>query len=464
MFQGGTAPAHDHARSGRVLSNDCIECASRALRYSTLDATGARGGSCPVPLSTEVGWGAFIIFVVLDELSRFPGNCRRLHRFRLPFPRSTPRVRPLSRRAPAAGVWWASMSGAKERFARARAGSGPPADVPGTGNATKKVRLFRFPPPLSRALAQFWTPLTRVCPLHSRRMRLLKLQRARRARSPRLGSVGRTVSSTSSSGTRYRSRTKRNSSWRSRRRRTGGVATRRRRRSSPPTRNFSKTRSCSAPRTARRCETNSSSHSCTRNLRGSTPCSRSRRRRQKPRRTPPAPRRKPPREPPSARHRAFPARAGGHRPAQVAEAAQGRVRAKRPHKRAEAPELAGAPVAQGASATTRANPLGKIIRATQCKRCGGFGHDSGDRECPMRDHNPNDAFRAKLEDPLTLMRAREALREGSRRLELKAPMTAAGVTDARGSGPGRGQSADGVRSGRRRRCARGDGGRGGTGG
>lgn len=104
MFQGGTAPAHDHARSGRVLSNDCIECASRALRYSTLDATGARGGSCPVPLSTEVGWGAFIIFVVLDELSRFPGNCRRLHRFRLPFPRSTPRVRPLSRRAPAAGV------------------------------------------------------------------------------------------------------------------------------------------------------------------------------------------------------------------------------------------------------------------------------------------------------------------------------------------------------------------------
>ena len=225
------------------------------------------------------------------------------------------------------------MSGAKERFARARAGSGPPADVPGTGNATKKVRLFRFPPPLSRALAQFWTPLTRVCPLHSRRMRLLKLQRARRARSPRLGSVGRTVSSTSSSGTRYRSRTKRNSSWRSRRRRTGGVATRRRRRSSPPTRNFSKTRSCSAPRTARRCETNSSSHSCTRNLRGSTPCSRSRRRRQKPRRTPPAPRRKPPREPPSARHRAFPARAGGYRPAQVAEAAQGRVRAKRPHKR-----------------------------------------------------------------------------------------------------------------------------------
>ena len=50
----------------------------------------------------------------------------------------------------------------------------------------------------------------------------------------------------------------------------------------------------------------------------------------------------------------------------------------------------------------------------------------------MRDHNPNDAFRAKLEDPLTLMRAREALREGSRRLELKAPMTAAGGSPTRG--------------------------------
>ena len=138
--------------------------------------------------------------------------------------------------------------------------------------------------------------------------------------------------------------------------------TRRRRRSSPPTRNFSKTRSCSAPRTARRCETNSSSHSCTRNLRGSTPCSRSRRRRQKPRRTPPAPRRKPPREPPSARHRAFPARAGGHRPAQVAEAAQGRVRAKRPHKRGGT-RARGRARRAGRLRDDTSKPLGKIIRA-----------------------------------------------------------------------------------------------------
>ena len=153
------------------------------------------------------------------------------------------------------------MSGAKERFARARAGSGPPADVPGTGNATKKVRLFRFPPPLSRALAQFWTPLTRVCPLHSRRMRLLKLQRARRAQ-PKVGFGWCTVSSTSSSGTRYRSRTKRNF--------LTEQAEADRRRSQEAAKEFAanaeffKTRSCSAPGPPAP-RNNSSSHSCTRN-------------------------------------------------------------------------------------------------------------------------------------------------------------------------------------------------------
>ena len=50
----------------------------------------------------------------------------------------------------------------------------------------------------------------------------------------------------------------------------------------------------------------------------------------------------------------------------------------------------------------------------------------------MRDHNPNDAFRAKLEDPLTLMRAREALSEGSRKFELKTPMTTSGLSPTRG--------------------------------
>ena len=78
------------------------------------------------------------------------------------------------------------------------------------------------------------------------------------------------------------------------------------------------------------------------------------------------------------------------------------------------PELAGAPrVAPrgggGDADGVGARPLGVQIRATQCLRCGGFGHASGDRECTMRAHNPNDAFRAKTEDPLSLMRAREAL-------------------------------------------------------
>ena len=99
---------------------------------------------------------------------------------------------------------------------------------------------------------------------------------------------------------------------------------------------------------------------------------------------------------------------------------------------AEAPEMAGAPRERGAGENAVVKPLGKQLRAVQCLRCGGFGHTSADRECPMRDHNPNDAFRAKLEDPLTLMRARGALSEGSRKFELKTPMTTSGLSPTRG--------------------------------
>ena len=94
--------------------------------------------------------------------------------------------------------------------------------------------------------------------------------------------------------------------------------------------------------------------------------------------------------------------------------------------------MAGAPRERGAGENAVVKPLGKQLRAVQCLRCGGFGHTSADRECPMRDHNPNDAFRAKLEDPLTLMRAREALSEGSRKFELKTPMTTSGLSPTRG--------------------------------
>ena len=61
----------------------------------------------------------------------------------------------------------------------------------------------------------------------------------------------------------------------------------------------------------------------------------------------------------------------------------------------EMPELRGAPKMDGVG-LARVQPFGKQVKAVQCLRCGGFGHQSGDKECPMRDQNPADEFRVKL--------------------------------------------------------------------
>ena len=45
-------------------------------------------------------------------------------------------------------------------------------------------------------------------------------------------------------------------------------------------------------------------------------------------------------------------------------------------------------------------PMGIQLRNVKCMRCGEWGHSSGDRECSLRDHNPNDLFRMRVEDPL----------------------------------------------------------------
>ncbi|KAG3115560.1 hypothetical protein PI124_g1971 [Phytophthora idaei] len=47
------------------------------------------------------------------------------------------------------------------------------------------------------------------------------------------------------------------------------------------------------------------------------------------------------------------------------------------------------------------NPLGLRLRNVRCIRCGEWGHQSGDRECKLRDQNPNDATRQRWEDPVT---------------------------------------------------------------
>ncbi|KAF4321678.1 hypothetical protein BBO99_00001130 [Phytophthora kernoviae] len=47
------------------------------------------------------------------------------------------------------------------------------------------------------------------------------------------------------------------------------------------------------------------------------------------------------------------------------------------------------------------NPVGVRLRNVRCIRCGQWGHQSGDRECGLKDQNPHDAARQMREDPVT---------------------------------------------------------------
>ena len=54
----------------------------------------------------------------------------------------------------------------------------------------------------------------------------------------------------------------------------------------------------------------------------------------------------------------------------------------------------------------RAKPFGIEIRNVKCLRCGTYGHQSGDRECPLKDAiMPNEESRLRKDDPLTAMMA-----------------------------------------------------------
>ena len=64
-------------------------------------------------------------------------------------------------------------------------------------------------------------------------------------------------------------------------------------------------------------------------------------------------------------------------------------------------------------------PFGIEIRNVKCARCGQFGHSSGDRECPLRDFNPNDAQRQMLEDPLTLINEQEQALRNNSKIQIK---------------------------------------------
>lgn len=50
----------------------------------------------------------------------------------------------------------------------------------------------------------------------------------------------------------------------------------------------------------------------------------------------------------------------------------------------------------------RVKPFAVEVRNVKCLRCGNFGHQSGDRECPLKDAvMPNEEHRLKRDDPLT---------------------------------------------------------------
>lgn len=54
----------------------------------------------------------------------------------------------------------------------------------------------------------------------------------------------------------------------------------------------------------------------------------------------------------------------------------------------------------------RAKPFGVEVRNVKCLRCGNYGHQSGDRECPLKDAiMPNEESRLKRDDPLNAILA-----------------------------------------------------------
>ncbi|KAF8772110.1 hypothetical protein HU200_006104 [Digitaria exilis] len=57
-------------------------------------------------------------------------------------------------------------------------------------------------------------------------------------------------------------------------------------------------------------------------------------------------------------------------------------------------------------APVRIKPFAVEVRNVRCLRCGNYGHQSGDRECPLKDViMPNEESRLKRDDPLTTIKA-----------------------------------------------------------
>ena len=63
-------------------------------------------------------------------------------------------------------------------------------------------------------------------------------------------------------------------------------------------------------------------------------------------------------------------------------------------------------------APARVKPFGVEVRNVKCLRCGNYGHQSGDRECPLKDViMPSEESRLKRDDPLNAILAHTDLNE-----------------------------------------------------
>lgn len=67
----------------------------------------------------------------------------------------------------------------------------------------------------------------------------------------------------------------------------------------------------------------------------------------------------------------------------------------------------------------RVKPFAIEIRNVKCAKCGAFGHQSGDRECPLKDViTPSEVERLKRNDPLNIIIAQATSDEVSYFLNL----------------------------------------------
>eukprot|EP01036_Dinobryon_divergens_P034379 gene34379-44413_t len=93
-----------------------------------------------------------------------------------------------------------------------------------------------------------------------------------------------------------------------------------------------------------------------------------------------------------------------HKQSQLEREAGRRAKAFLTHEEMAArhPALKNAPIEGSYAKGMQVNhkPFNEVVRNVQCARCGEWGHRSGDRECALKDYNPNDYERQKREDPM----------------------------------------------------------------